>query len=241
VIGPRLRKVSPSPPPPSRGSKRSSAGDNKRASNSVKRVASGDRRTPTGRRTRRFGSYRRLVDVGDMALGLGLAATRPARELTSQAVHTAERVSAAFGQAFIDSLPEEQRDALYDQADDLTHAGRQARIDTVDALVSIVVAEVLSSDLVRSAMVSATSQALDEVVDAAMPTVVDQLRSEIATVRLDEMVRASVDRVVPEVIERDLSNAIAAAVGIPGRTARGLARLPSSVLRASLVDEGYDE
>lgn len=232
--------MSPSPPPPS-GSKRKSSGDKKHGSNSVKRASTGDRRTPSGRRTRRFGSYRRLVDAGDMALGLGLAATRPAREITSQAFRTAERVSAAFGHAFIDSLPDEQRDSLYDQADDLAHAGRQARIDTVDALVSIVVAEVLSSDLVRSAMVSATSQALDEVVDAAMPTVVDQLRAEIATVRLEEMVRASVDRVVPEVVETELTSAIAAAVGIPGRTARGLARLPGSVLRANVVDEGYDE
>mgnify|MGYP001812575317 CR=1 FL=1 len=233
--------MSPSTPPQSSGSKRSSAVDKKRGSNSVKRAPASDRRTPTGRRTRRFGSYRRLVDAGDMALGLGLAATRPAREFTSQAVRTAERVTSAFGHAFVDSLPDEQREAMYEQADDLTNAGRQARIDTVDALVSVVVAEVLSSDLVRSAMVSATSQALDEVVDAAMPKVVDQLRTEIATVRLDEMVRASVDRVVPEVIERDLSNAIVAAVGIPGRTARGLARLPSSVLRANVVEDGYDE
>jgi hypothetical protein len=74
-----------------------------------------------------------------------------------------------------------------------------------------------------------------------MPSVVEQLRTEIATVRLEEMVRASVERVVPEVIEADLSNAIAAAVGIPGRTARGLARLPSSVLRAGAADPGYDE
>jgi len=94
---------------------------------------------------------------------------------------------------------------------------------------------------VRAAMVSAASQAVDEVVDAAMPSVVEQLRSEIGPKRLDDMVRVSVERVVPEVIERDLSNAVAAAVGIPGRTARGLARLPSSVLRTSLVDEGYDE
>jgi hypothetical protein len=176
-----------------------------------------------------------------MALGLGLAATRPARELTSQAMRTAERVSSAFGHALVDSLPDEQREQLYNQADDLTKAGRQARIDSVEALVSVVVAEVLSSDLVRSAMVSATSQALDEVVDAAMPSVVDQLRTEIATVRLEEMVRASVERVVPEVVERDLTQAIATAAGLPGRTARGLARLPSSVLRTALVDEGYDE
>jgi hypothetical protein len=193
------------------------------------------------RRTHRSGSYRRLVTAGDVALGLGLAVSRPARQVTTRAVRTAERFSKAFGSALLESLPEEQQSALREQTDELARSGRQARVDTVDALVGVVVAETLSSDIVRSAMVSAASQAMDEVVDAAMPSVVEQLRTEIATVRLEEMVRASVDRVVPEVLERDLSNAIVNAVALPGRTARGLARLPSSVLRAAAVDEGYDE
>lgn len=142
----------------------------------------------------------------------------------------------------MESLPDDQRDSLKDQVDDLARSGRQARVDTVESLVGTIVAETLSSDVVRAAMVSAASQAMDEVVDASMPVVVEQLRTEIATVRLDEMVRASVDRVVPEVIERDLTNAIATAAGLPGRTARGIARLPTSVLRTSAVeDEGFDE
>ena len=199
------------------------------------------KKTPGGRRTRRSGNYRRLVTAGDVALGLGLAVSRPARDATSQAVRTAERVGVAFSTAFFDSLPDEQQTALREQRDGLARSGRQARVDSVDALVGAVVAETMSSDIVRAAMVSAASQAVDEVVDAAMPSVVEQLRSEIGPKRLDDMVRVSVERVVPEVIERDLSNAVAAAVGIPGRTARGLARLPSSVLRTSLVDEGYDE
>lgn len=194
------------------------------------------------KRTRRSGSYRRLVDAGDVALGLGLAVTRPARRATSQAVRTASRVGGAFGTALVESLPDDQRDSLKDQVDDLARSGRQARVDTVESLVGTIVAETLSSEVVRAAMVSAASQAMDEVVDASMPVVVEQLRTEIATVRLDEMVRASVDRVVPEVIERDLTNAIATAAGLPGRTARGIARLPTSVLRTSAVeDEGFDE
>lgn len=205
------------------------------------RKPSGSKRT-VPKRTRRSGSYRRLVTAGDIALGLGLAVTRPARSVTSQAWRTAGRVGTAVGGALVESLPEDQRGALQEQVDDLARSGRQARVDTVDALVGTIVAETLSSDIVRSAMVSAASQAMDEVVDASMPAVVEQLRAEIATVRLEEMVRASVDRVVPEVIERDLANAIASAVGLPGRTARGLARLPSSVLRASVVeDDVYDE
>lgn len=199
------------------------------------------RRPSPPKRTHRSGSYRRLVTAGDVALGLGLAVTRPARQATTQAVRTAERFSKAFGTALFESLPEEQQGALREQTDELAQSGRQARLDTVDAMIGAIVAETLSSEVVRSAMVSAAGQAMDEVVDAAMPSVVEQLRTEIATVRLEEMVRASVERVVPEVIEADLSNAIAAAVGIPGRTARGLARLPSSVLRAGAADQGYDE
>jgi len=199
------------------------------------------RRASTPRRTHRSGSYRRVVTAGDVALGLGLAVSRPARQVTTEAVRTAERFTKAFGTALFESLPEDQQSALRDQTDDLAQSGRQARVDTVDALIGVVVAETLSSDVVRTAMVSAASQAMDEVVDASMPAVVDQLRSEIATVRLEEMVRASVERVVPEVIEQDLSNAIMAAAGLPGRTARGLARLPSSVRRTAVVDEGYDE
>lgn len=176
-----------------------------------------------------------------MALGLSLAVTRPARHATAEAVRTAGRFSRAFGTAFFESLPDDQQDSLREQTDELARSGRQARVDTVDALVGAVVAETLSSDLVRAALVSASAQAMDEVVDAAMPSVVEQLRTEIATVRLEEMVRASVERVVPEVLERDLSNAIVSAAALPGRTARGLARLPSSVLRVNIEDEGYDE
>lgn len=195
----------------------------------------------TVRRTRRSGSYRQLVTAGDVALGVSLAVTRPARHATAEALRTAERFGRAFGTALFDSLPEERQTALRDQTDGFARSGRQARVDTVDALVGAVVAETLSSDLVRAAMVSAVTQAMDEVVDAAMPSVVEQLRSEIATVRLEEMVRASVERVVPEVLERDLSNAIVSAVALPGRTARGLARLPATVLRAAVEEEGYDE
>jgi hypothetical protein len=199
-------------------------------------------RRPTPKRTRRSGSYRRLVDAGDIALGLGLAVTRPARQVTVEALRTAGRVGGAVGSALAESLPEDQRESVRGQVDDLARSGRQARVDTVDTVVAAVVAETLSSDLVRAAMVSAASQAMDEVVDASMPAVVEQLRVEIATVRLDEMVRASVDRVLPEMIERDLTNAIATAAGLPGRTARGLARLPTSVLRTTGVEEeGYDE
>lgn len=198
-------------------------------------------KTPSGRRTRRSGNYRRLVTAGDVALGLGLAVSRPARDATSSAVRTAERVGVAFSTAMFESLSDDQQASLRDQRDGLAKSGRQARVDTVDALVGAVVAETMSSDIVRAAMMSAASQAVDEVVDAAMPSVVEQLRSEIGPKRLDEMVRVSVERVVPEVVERDLANAVASAVGIPGRTARGLARLPSSVLRTSVVDEGYDE
>ncbi len=207
---------------------------------SPSRTPSAKRTVP--KRTRRSGSYRRIVTAGDIALGVGLAVTRPARRVTTQAWRTAERVGTAVGTAFVESLPEEQRGSIQGQVDDLAKSGRQARVDTVEALVGTIVAETLSSDIVRSAMVSAASQAMDEVVDASMPTVVEQLRQEIATVRLEEMVRASVDRMVPEIVERELAGAIASAAGLPGRTARGLARLPSSVLRAAVVeDEGYDE
>lgn len=198
------------------------------------------RRALVPRRSQRAGSYRRLVNAGDVALGLGLAVTRPARDVTTQAVRTAERVGRAFGTALVESLPDEQRSALRGQTDDLARSGRQARVDTVDAMIGVIVAETLSSDVVRTAMVSAASQAMDEVVDASMPSVVEQLRTEIATVRLEEMVRASVERVVPEVIEQDLSNAIITAAGLPGRTARSLVRFPNSVRRAAM-DEGYDE
>jgi diphthamide synthase (EF-2-diphthine--ammonia ligase) len=99
----------------------------------------------------------------------------------------------------------------------------------------------MSSDVVRAAMSSAVEQAMDEVVSAAMPSVVEQLRSEVGMVRLDEMVRRSVERVVPEVVERELTAAIVTAAALPGRTARGLARLPGSVLRTAALPEGSDE
>ncbi len=173
---------------------------------------------------------------------------RPAVRATSRAVRTAEEVGLRFGAALFESLPAGQQTALRDQSESvrsqttsLARSGRDARVDTVDALVGAIVAEAITSDVVRVAMRSAASQAVDEVVDAAMPSVVEQLRSEVGPRRLDDMVRSSVERILPEVIERDLSNAIAAAAGLPVRTARGLARLPASVLRPAVHDEDYDE
>lgn len=201
-------------------------------------------RTGRGRRSnrsRRSGSYRRVVTAGDVAIGLGLVVGAPAARMTGRAFRTAEQVGNRLGAAIFDSLPASQQSILRGQTEALAQSGRDARVETVDALVGTVVAEVMSSDVVRAAMVSAVGQAMDEVVDAAMPSVVEQLRHEIAPVRLEEMVRSSVERIVPEVIERDLSNAIAVAVALPGRTARGIARLPSSVLRPVVSDPGYDE
>ncbi len=69
----------------------------------------------------------------------------------------------------------------------------------------------------------------------------DELRSEIGLLRLDEIVRSSVERVLPEVLERDLAATITSAAGLPVRTARGLVRLPASVLRQAATYEGSDE
>jgi hypothetical protein len=104
-----------------------------------------------------------------------------------------------------------------------------------------VVAEALTSDVVRTALLSAVEQAMEEVVAGAVPSVVDELRSEIGLLRLDEMVRSSVERVVPEVLERDLSAAIVTAAALPGRTARGLVRIPASVLRQAAAYDDSDE
>jgi hypothetical protein len=206
------------------------------------------RATPRAARSRRLGSYRQLVTAGDIAIGLGLRVARPAVRATTRTVRTAEQVGMRFGNALFESLPQNQQTALRSQSESLrsqtstlAQSGREARVDTVESLVGAIVAEAIRSDVVRVAMRSAASQAVDEVVDAAMPGVVEQLRSEIGPRRLDDMVRSSVERVLPEVIERDLSNAIATAAGIPARTARGLARLPASVLRPAGHDEGYDE
>lgn len=194
-----------------------------------------------GKKTRRSGSYRSLVTAGDVALGLGVTVSAPAVRMTTRAFRTAGQVSTRVGAALFESLPLESQGALRHRSTTLAQTGRDARMDTVDALVGTLVAEVMTSDVVRAALTSAVGQAMDEVVDAAMPSVVEQLRTEIAPIRLEEMVRASVERVVPEVIERDLTNAIAIAIGIPGRTARGLARLPTTVLRPNLAEDGYDE
>jgi hypothetical protein len=190
------------------------------------------RRVPT----RRGSGYRRLVDAGDVALGLSIVASRPAARLTRSVVRQSVDVSTRVGAAVFESLPPERQHELREQIEALGRTGRQARVDSVDALVGAVVAEALTSDVVRTAMKSAVEQAMDEVVSSAVPSVVDELRSEIRLLRLDDIVRASVERVVPEVIERDLSAAIVTAAGLPARTARGLVRLPASVLRSPLVE-----
>jgi hypothetical protein len=151
-------------------------------------------------------------------------------------------VSARVGLALFESLPEGQQQEIRGQVDSLADTGRQARVDSVDLLVGTVVTEAMSSTTVRSAMITAVEQAMEEVVASAMPSVVDELRSEIGLLRLDEIVRSSVERVLPEVLERDLAATIANAAGLPVRTARGLVRLPASVLRGTGTPyEGSDE
>lgn|GEM_PF-4150664 len=192
--------------------------------------------------TRRTASYRRLLTAGDVALGLGIVASRPAVDFTRSVVRQSVDVSTRVGAALFESLPESSQSEIRGQVDSLADTGRQARVDSVDLLVGTVVAEAMSSDLVRTAMISAVEQAMDEVVAAAMPSVVEELRSEIGLLRLDEVVRSSVERVLPEVLERDLAAAIVTAAGLPARTARGLVRLPASVLRATSGPyEGSDE
>ena len=161
--------------------------------------------------------------------------------MTTRAVRQAGDVSLRVGAALFESLPPERQSELRGQVEALADTGRQARVDSVDLLVGTVVAEAMSSDVVRAAMSTAVEQAMDEVVSAAMPSVVEQLRSEVGMVRLDEMVRRSVERVVPEVVERELTAAIVTAAALPARTARGLARLPGSVLRTAALPEGSDE
>jgi hypothetical protein len=209
----------------------------RKQTSSAKTAKGGSRRVAT----RRTASYRRLLTAGDVALGLGIVATRPAVRATTQAVRQAGDVSLRVGAALLESLPAERQTELRGQVETLADTGRQARVDSVDLLVGTVVAEAISSDVVRAAMSSAVEQAMDEVVSAAMPSVVEQLRSEVGMVRLDEMVRRSVERVVPEVVERELTAAIVTAAALPGRTARGLARLPGSVLRTAALPEGSDE
>jgi hypothetical protein len=191
--------------------------------------------------TRRTTSYRRLLTAGDVALGLGIVASRPAVELTRSALRQSVDVSTRVGAALFESLPQSSQSEIRGQVDTLAQTGRQARVDSVDVLVGTVVAEAISSDVVRTAMIAAVEQAMDEVVASAMPSVVEELRSEIGLLRLDEIVRSSVERVVPEVLERDLSAAIMTAAGLPARTARGLVRLPASVLRSGIPYEGSDE
>jgi hypothetical protein len=191
--------------------------------------------------SRRRESYRRLVDAGDVALGFGIVASRPAVRLTRQVVRQSVDVSSRVGAALFESLPPDQQSEIRTQVADLAGTGRQARVDSVDLLVGTVVAEALASDVVRTAMLSAVEQAMEEVVAGAVPSVVDELRSEIGLLRLDEMVRNSVERVVPEVLERDLSAAIVTAAALPGRTARGLVRIPASVLRQAAAYDDSDE
>jgi hypothetical protein len=210
----------------------------KASSSSRTRKARGSNRSVPSRRT---ASYRRLLTAGDVALGLGIVASRPAVQLTRSVVAQSVGVSTRVGAALFESLPESSQTEIIGQVDTLAATGRQARVDSVDQVVGAVVAEAIRSDVVRIALISAVEQALDEVVAAARPSVVEELRSEIALLRLDEVVRASVERVLPEVLERDLSAAIVTAAGLPARTARGLVRLPASVLRGTTPYEGSDE
>jgi hypothetical protein len=191
--------------------------------------------------SRRSPGYRRVLTAGDVALGAGIVATRPAVRASTNVVRQAGGVTMRVGAALFESLPQSRQSEIREQLAMLAGTGRQARVDSVDLLVGTVVAEAIASDVVRRAMTSAIEQALDEVVAAAMPSVIDELRSEVGPMRLDEMIRSSVERVVPEVIERDLSAALITAAALPGRTARGLARLPGSVLRSAALPEGSDE
>lgn len=201
------------------------------------RASRGARPVPT----RRTAAYRRAITAGDVALGLGVVASRPGARLTAAIIRQVGDVSARLGAALFESLPEGRQAEIRAQVEELAGTGRQARVDSVDVLVGTVVAEAMSSDVVRSAIATAIEQAMDEVVSSAMPSVVEELRREIGLLRLDEIIRTSVERVVPEVIERDLGAALVAAAALPARTARGLARLPASMLRSAALPEGSDE
>jgi hypothetical protein len=190
----------------------------------------------TNAKVRRRSSLGRAVEASDVALGVGVAAASPAVRVTRRFVKDAGSTSVGIGEAIYANLPEATRASIEEQVTSLARTGRQARIEAIEVVVGGVVSEVMSSETVRSAMTSAIEGAMEEVVAAAMPSVVERLRDEIGLLKLDEMVRTSVERVLPQVLEQDLTAALVAAAGLPARTARGIVKLPSAVVRSRVLE-----
>jgi hypothetical protein len=174
------------------------------------------------------------MTAGDAALGLGVAAARPTVRATRKFVTSAADLSTTMGFTLLDALPPDARAALEREVRDLAHQGREARIDAVETVVSTIVSEVMGSEVVKAAIVSAVEGAVEEVVAAAMPAVMERLRAEITMLRVDEMVRSSIERMLPQLIEQDLTTAMLKAASAPARTARDLARMPGSIVRAAV-------
>ncbi len=206
---------------------RGSSGKTASGASHSHRPSAGPRVRSSSRMTRTR-TMRNAATVGDVALGAGVLVGVPAAKASTRLALRAEDVGYEVGTSLFEALPTPARSIITDAVRSLASTGRQARADAVENLVAMVVAEVLASDVVRSAMTSAVEGAMEEVVAASMPAVVDKLRDEIGLLKLDEMVRASVERVLPQVVEQDIASAVVRAATMPARTARGLVRMPGS-------------
>lgn len=176
-----------------------------------------------------------------MVLGLGLSATAPAVRRAREALKAAGGLTGDLGGAAYERLPEPTREVIRSQVETFAESGRTARTETIESVVGGVVAEVMASDAVRTALSTAVEGAVQESLTSPMYATVDRVRDEISQRGIDEMVRASVERVLPQVLEQDLTNALVNAARLPARTAFGLARLPGTMSRARQAESVANE
>lgn len=171
---------------------------------------------------------RRGVRVGDVTIGLGVVAARPVVRAAVAAAEGAESAGGGAVNVALGALPDGGA-AVRDTVNELSDTGQQARRSATEGLVREAVARAMSNDIAQATMTSVVDEIVEEVVSAAMPSLVERLGSEFGLARIDATVRASVERILPQELERSLGDAVLKAATAPARTARGLVKIPESV------------
>lgn len=159
----------------------------------------------------------------DISIGLGVLAARPFVDAATQSASRVGEATARVWGSALQNLPDEG-EGLRQAMGELSETGRNTRHRATEGLARGAVEQALSNRIAQSMISAAVDEVLDEMVATAVPTLADRLSTELGVTRIDAAVRSSVERVLPQVLERNLPAEVLRAASAPARRTWGLVK-----------------
>jgi hypothetical protein len=163
------------------------------------------------------------LNAVDLSIGLANVAVGPAVSMAADAVQSGETLARRATDDVLRQLPDEG-EGLRTSVSELTESGRRTRARATDGVARTVVKQALSNPVAQSMIEAAVDELVEEVVSSTVPTMAELVANEIGVTRIDAAVRGSVERVLPQALERTLTSDVFRAASYPARTAWSIVR-----------------